>query len=73
MHDCVRSDYLTLGLNRGGGVRSFRCCLEWLHTIFEWIAQLTQYRPAWHTTWEEGTLWEKKKTKNANKIKFTSE
>ncbi len=33
---------LTLGLNRGGGVRSLRASLDLLRTILEWMAQLTQ-------------------------------
>lgn len=32
----------TLGLNLGGGVRSFLCSLDRFLTIFEWMAQLTQ-------------------------------
>jgi len=30
------------GLNRGGGVRSFRASLDLLRTTLLWIAQLTQ-------------------------------
>ena len=39
----VQAMKLTRGRKRGGGVRSLRASLERLRTIFEWIAQLTQY------------------------------